>query len=119
MPRKGTPYVPKTDEQRDLYDATHLLALASSNEPSTLVDLCKQLGVIARPKMLRLARSALARSVDAGNWREARAEAEAKLRCGWRPSWQLGVPPDMRVYGFDWAHFSRGERRPRSERRTP
>lgn len=72
-----------TPRQRDRYDAAHLLALAASNGNATLTDIATAAGidVTRRPAPLRLARRALSSSVGAGNWREARAEAEARLRC--------------------------------------
>ncbi len=66
---------------RDL--AGHLLALsASMKSRETLDEIASHCD--ARAHHIALARRALAESVDAGNWREVRAEAEAKLRTDWR-----------------------------------
>lgn len=62
--------------------AARVLSIAASNSDETLEAIARQLeidkSIIAA--VVRLARTTLSSSVDAGNWREARAEAEARLR---------------------------------------
>lgn len=67
------------------FDAAHLLAIAASNG-GTLREIAAELGThytYAGPVLL--ARAALVASLGCGNWRDVRAEAEAKLRTGWSP----------------------------------
>lgn len=74
-----------TSRQRVQYRAAYLLAVAASGDWSTLRDLSEQV-TGSRPADLRVARLALVASIGHGlNWREVRAEAEAKLRSGWWP----------------------------------
>jgi hypothetical protein len=69
-----------TSAQRHRYEAAWLLAVVSSQEqPLTIAEAARDLGV-TQPAAQVLARRELCRSLDAGNWREQRAEAEARLR---------------------------------------
>lgn len=62
------------------YEAIQLLAIAASGRgDETLEEIAEALGFI-RTEPVRLARRMLARSVGAGTWREARAEAAERLR---------------------------------------
>jgi hypothetical protein len=72
-----------TSAQRARYDAAHLLAVWSSNNSTTLTECAEALGINSQPAR-RLARLAFVASLDAGNWRAQRGEAEAKLRTNWR-----------------------------------
>lgn len=74
-----------TAEQRLRYEAALILAVAASNFPMTLAQASDDLGIDSR-EPAALARKMLSRSIDAGTWREQRAEAEAKLR-HWRGGW--------------------------------
>lgn len=74
-----------TTAQSTRYIALHILAIAASNDSCQLNEIAIRLGLARSHAPVRLARSALGNSCGAGNWREARAEAEAKLRCGWKP----------------------------------
>lgn len=71
-----------TLEQSTRYTAIHLLALAASAEQRlTLDEIADALGIDNyRNAPVKLARRYLAESVGAGTWREARAEAEARIR---------------------------------------
>lgn len=73
-----------TREQAARYTAVRLLALAASSRGGeTLDELATALGIGTCPSQrapVRLAQRYLAASTDAGSWREARAEAEARLR---------------------------------------
>lgn len=71
-----------TKRQRIRYDAAHLLALAASNGAQTLVGIARDAAVHDTAAIV-LARRTLWKSLEAGNWREQRAEAEARLR-SWR-----------------------------------
>lgn len=77
--------MPMTPEQSTRYDAIHLLAIAASGKGETLAEIAEQLGHERRTAPVVLARKAIVASIGAGNWREVRAEAEARLRTGWRP----------------------------------
>ncbi|RPH64972.1 MAG: hypothetical protein EHM89_00085 [Acidobacteria bacterium] len=70
-----------TPTQRTTYGAVELLAICASGTGETLREIHDRLG-FTRPDSLLLARRALVASLGCGNWRETRAEAEAKLRCG-------------------------------------
>ena len=61
------------------FDAIRLLAAAASSEHALLADLAAHLD-IRMPEVVPLARRTLADCGGAGNWREARAEAECRLR---------------------------------------
>lgn len=68
-----------TSSQRLRYDAAHLLALCASGRGETLSEIAAAIG-LNNPAAVRLARWMLFASMGAGNWREVRAEAEARLR---------------------------------------
>ena len=71
-------------EQRSREAAIHLLALCASGRGETLRDIAEHY-TDARPHEVQIARRALTLSIADGlRWREARAEAEARLRCGER-----------------------------------
>jgi predicted ArsR family transcriptional regulator len=74
-----------TSTQRTRYDAARILAVWSSNNSTTLTECANALGINSQPAR-RLARLAFVASLDAGNWRAQRGEAEAKLRTNWRTS---------------------------------
>jgi hypothetical protein len=66
------------------YRAAYLLALCASGRGETLQAIAMEVGV-TEPDAILLARRALVASLGCGrNWRESRAEAEAKLRTGER-----------------------------------
>lgn len=67
--------------QRDRYVAISLLSLAASGKGGeTLEDIARAAGLEDCHAAVRIARRTLAESVGAGTWREARAEAAARLR---------------------------------------
>lgn len=72
--------MPHTYSQACRYDAIQLLLIAASGRGGeTLDEIANALGFI-RHEPVRLARRMLARSIGAGTWREARAEAAERLR---------------------------------------
>lgn len=75
--------MPMTRGEHIRFGAARILSIASSNAPATLHEIAVALRIHESflSPALRLARRTLACSVGAGNWREARAEAEARLRC--------------------------------------
>lgn len=69
-----------TRRQRTRYDAAHILAVAASQQqPLSVREAAQALGIYALEPQA-LARRELCRSLEAGNWREQRADAEARLR---------------------------------------
>jgi hypothetical protein len=64
------------------YDACLILAIAAS---ATGGETLREIATAARRgnKAYQIARAALLASLEAGNWRQQRAEAESKLRSGW------------------------------------
>lgn len=69
-----------TRRQRMRYEAARILAVAASQAgPLSVSQAADALG-IEWLEARSLARRELCRSLDAGNWRQQRAEAEARLR---------------------------------------
>jgi hypothetical protein len=64
--------------------AARLLSISSSSSGETLAEIAEHVvDVKQRTGAVRLARRALTASIASGlRWREARADAEAKIRCG-------------------------------------
>lgn len=64
----------------DLYRAAQILLVAASGRPGeTLEEIAAALDEMGHPGALVAARRMLAESVDAGTWREARAEAALRM----------------------------------------
>lgn len=74
--------MPGALNEHDRFLAARMLSVAASSEPMQLRDIAVALRVDPRAhkRLVRIAQRELSRSVGAGNWREARAEAEAALR---------------------------------------
>lgn len=73
--------MPHSYPEQRRHRAIELLALCASGNGETLQEIHDALG-FSRQNDVLLARRALVASLGCGNWREVRAEAEAKLRCG-------------------------------------
>jgi hypothetical protein len=78
--------MPMTGEQRARYEAAHLCALQASGTGGTLAQFAAAIGLVRPARAVWLALEAIVASLGERNWREVRAEAEAKLRSGWQPS---------------------------------
>jgi hypothetical protein len=72
-----------TRQEAIRFAAARVLSIGASDRHAMLEAIAFELGVskMYRAAAIRLARATLSLSGGAGNWREARAEAEARLRC--------------------------------------